>query len=125
MYRGLRLDQWVQRIAVLLTILASCPAEAFGQRPMRILMTNDDGIEEVEARLLPVAERLREFAEVYIVVSNQDRSGTSSILAISRSASLESRLEYRSEPGPGRHLVEVIPSMATRRIASSSGSTAC
>ncbi|MDP6372834.1 MAG: 5'/3'-nucleotidase SurE [Vicinamibacterales bacterium] len=74
---------------------------------MRILLTNDDGIEEVEARLLPVAGRLREIAEVYIVVSNQDRSGTSNMLAISRSVSLESRLEYRSEAGSGQHLLEV------------------
>lgn len=107
MSRDLRSGWWVPRIAALLAVVASVPAGVAAQQPMRILMTNDDGIEEVEARLLPVAERLREFAEVYIVVSNQDRSGTSSILAISRSASLESRLEYRSEPGPGRHLIEV------------------
>jgi 5'-nucleotidase len=97
----------VLRVPVVVVVLASYPAAVTAQQPMRILMTNDDGIEEVEARLLPVAQRLREFAEVYIVVSDRDRSGTSSVLAISRSASLESRLEYRSEAEPGRHVLEV------------------
>jgi 5'-nucleotidase len=81
--------------------------EATAQGPMRIVLTNDDGIEEVEARLLPVAERLRQFAEVYVVVSDRDRSGTSNTLAISRQASLESRLEYVSEGGPEGHRIEV------------------
>ena len=104
---ALRPSWCVLRVLAVGAILASYPAVGTAQQPMRILMTNDDGIEKVEARLLPVAQRLREFAEVYIVVSDRDRSGTSSILATSRSASLESRLRYRSEAGPGRHLLEV------------------
>lgn len=107
MSSDLRPSWCVLRVLAVLAVLASHPAAVAAQPPMRILLTNDDGIEEVEARLLPVAQRLREFAEVYIVVSDRDRSGTSSMLAISRSASLESRLEYRSEAESGRHLLEV------------------
>lgn len=82
-------------------------SNAVAQEPLTILMTNDDGIEELEARLLPVAERLREFAEVYIVVADQDRSGTSNLLSVTRRSSLESRLEYRSAAGAGLHALEV------------------
>ena len=98
----------VATLAALLPLSAFVGRTAYAlQQPMRIVLTNDDGIEEVEARLLPVAERLREFAEVYIVVSDQDRSGTSNILAVSRAVSLESRLEYRSEATQHKHLLEV------------------
>ncbi len=94
-------------LAGVMSILGAPGEGAAAQEPMRILLTNDDGVEEVEARLLPVAERLREFAEVYIVVSDQDRSGTSNVLALSRRSSLESRLEHVDEGVPGRHRLEV------------------
>jgi len=98
----------VATLVVLLWLSAFGDRTAYAvQQPMRIVLTNDDGIEEVERRLLPVAERLREFAEVYIVVSDQDRSGTSNILAVSQVVSLESRLEYRSEATQDKHLLEV------------------
>lgn len=95
--------------AVTLLVLAAqaTPGRAQAPEPMRIVLTNDDGIEEVEARLLPVAQRLRAFAEVYIVVSDRDRSGTSNVLAVSRQASLESRLEHVAEAGDGLHRLEV------------------
>jgi hypothetical protein len=57
MPRGLSLVWWVRRTFMLLAALVSLPAGVAAQQPMRILMTNDDGIEEVEARLLPVADR--------------------------------------------------------------------
>lgn len=92
-------------VLALVTLLFSRPGVA--QEPFTILMTNDDGIEEVEARLLPVAERLRAFADVYIVVADQDRSGTSNLLSVTRRSSLESRLEYRSPAGEGLRALEV------------------
>lgn len=99
--------KWSVRLGVVFVLLAGCATGAFAQQAMRILLTNDDGIGEVQARLLPVAERLREFAEVYVVVPDQDRSGTSNILGSNQSASLESRLVLRSEATEKRHLLEV------------------
>jgi 5'-nucleotidase len=90
-------------------IALALPLSAGGQseRPMRILLTNDDGIEEVAERVYPLAQELRRFAEVYIVVANQDRSGSAHYMDVNRKMTLESRLEYVSEPGDGLHGLEI------------------
>jgi 5'-nucleotidase len=95
-------------VLYLLTALVF-PVTASGQEegPMRILLTNDDGIEKVEERVYPLAQQLRRFAEVYIVVSNQDRSGTTHIMSLNRKMTLESRLEHISEAGNGLHRLEI------------------
>lgn len=76
-----------------------CPPAASAQQGerMRILLSNDDGIAEVTSRLLPLAQELRRFADVYIVVADQDRSGTAHMMAINRRVTLEARLEHVSE----------------------------
>ncbi|UCG89038.1 MAG: hypothetical protein JSW71_11070 [Gemmatimonadota bacterium] len=75
--------------------------------PARILLTNDDGIEEVEDRVYPLAQELRRFAEVYIVVANQDRSGSTHFMSLSRKVTLESQLDYVSPAGDGLNRLEI------------------
>lgn len=75
--------------------------------PTRILLTNDDGIEEVEDRVYPLAQELRPFAEVYIVVANQDRSGSTHFMSLNRKVTLESQLDYVSPEGDGLHRLEI------------------
>lgn len=48
-----------------------------GERRMRLLLTNDDGIEDYERRLLPLARAFASFADVTVVVSRDDCSGSS------------------------------------------------
>ena len=90
-----------------LVFTVATPLAGQDNRPMRILLTNDDGIEEVERRVYPVAQRLREFAEVYIVVANQDRSGTTHFMSLNHRTTLESELDHVSEAGDGLHRLEI------------------
>lgn len=96
-------------MALCLATTFASPATVDGQThgPMRILLTNDDGIEEVEDRVYPLAQELRRFAEVYIIVANQDRSGSAHFMSLSRKVALESRLEYASPAGDGLHKLEI------------------
>ncbi|MEO1369720.1 MAG: 5'/3'-nucleotidase SurE, partial [Acidobacteriota bacterium] len=48
-----------------------------GDGKLSILLTNDDGIEDYERRLLPLARAFAAFARVTVVVSSLDRSGSS------------------------------------------------
>lgn len=82
-------------------------AGAQAERPMRILLTNDDGIDALDSRVAPVARELRPFAEVYIVVADQDRSGSSQFMSLARKVTLEERLEYVSEPHDGLNRLEI------------------
>lgn len=62
---------------------------------MRIVLTNDDGIEDYQRRLLPLARPLATFAEVTVVVSSRDRSGSSHFTSLgSRKRALESCLRH-------------------------------
>lgn len=74
---------------------------------MRILMSNDDGIAEVERRLLPVAQELRRFADVTIVVPDRDRSGTTQVMAVTRRVTLESHREAAADATAGLGRLEV------------------
>lgn len=100
----------------LIAFMAFCMVTAFTaptkvgcqtQGPARILLTNDDGIEEVEDRVYPLAQELRRFAEVFIIVANQDRSGSTHLMSLSRKVALESQLDYVSPAGDGLHRLEI------------------
>jgi 5'-nucleotidase len=90
-----------------ITLAVPTVVRAQADRPMRILLTNDDGIEKVKERVYPVAQKLRRFAEVYIVVPSQDRSGSTHFMRLSRKATLESRVRYISPAADGLHRLEI------------------
>lgn len=96
-------------LACCIVIVLALPTVVHAQadRPMRILLTNDDGIEKVKERLYPVAQELRRFAEVYIIVPIRDRSGSAHFMKLNRKATLESRLQYISPAGDGLHRLEI------------------
>lgn len=76
--------------------------------PMRIVITNDDGVEELESRIIPLVRRLTAFAEVYVVVPSTNRSGSTHFMSVgSRQRALESELLYLRETEEGRHRVEI------------------
>lgn len=73
-------------------------ADAENKEPLRIVITNDDGIEDLEDRLYPLARALMPFAETYIVIPSQDRSGSTHFTSIGKhKRSLESELLYVKE----------------------------
>lgn len=88
-----------RRVLALLALVAVPVAPVLAQQPdrMRILLSNDDGIGEVQSRMLPVIRELRPFADVTVVVADRDRSGTTHMTSINRRVTLESRLEHVSE----------------------------
>ncbi len=96
-------------LALCLGIALALPAVVRAQtdRPIRILLTNDDGVEKVKERLLPVARELRRFADVYIVVPDRDRSGSAHFMRLSRKTTIESRVQYISPAGDGLHRLEI------------------
>jgi 5'-nucleotidase len=113
-FDGCLVSQWTSSpysilVALCMVTTLALPETAGGQveRPMRILLTNDDGIEEVEERVYPLAQQLRRFAEVYIVVASQDRSGSAHFMSLNRKMTLESQVEYVSEAGNGLHRLEI------------------
>jgi 5'-nucleotidase len=85
-------------IIAFLFIIAAIPAApralTVGQnQPMRIVITNDDGIEDLEDRLYPLAQALMPFAETYIVIPSRDRSGSTNFISIGKfKRALESEL---------------------------------
>ena len=87
----------------LLFIIAAIPAAPrvliVGQdQPMRIVITNDDGIEDLEDRLYPLAQALMPFAETYIVIPSRDRSGSTNFISIGKfKRALESELIHVEE----------------------------
>lgn len=82
---------------------------------LRIVITNDDGIEDLEDRLYPLAKALMPFAETYIVIPSRDRSGSSNFISIGKyKRVLESELihvEKRTERTERLeiHIVEGFP----------------
>jgi 5'-nucleotidase len=100
---------WVLGLCLVAFGTMAPPRAAHGQAAptMRILLTNDDGAGEVSARLYPLAQELRRFADVYIIVPNQDRSGSGQFMSLSRHRTLESRLRYVSEAGGDLHHLEI------------------
>jgi len=102
-----RPDSMLLAFCLLAAIALSPTADCQAEPTMRILLTNDDGIAKVEQRMYPVAQQLRQFAEVYIVVADQDRSGSTHFMSLSRKLTLESRLEYVSEAGDGLHRLQI------------------
>ena len=96
----------LRTIILLTVILFSCiantavsqVAEAENKEPLRIVITNDDGVEDLEDRLYPLAKALIPFAETYIVIPSQDRSGSTHFTSIGKhKRSLESQLLYVEE----------------------------
>ena len=76
--------------------------------PFRIILTNDDGVEDLEDRLIPLASALASFAEVYVVVSSRDRSGSTNYSSIGKEQrTLESELIYTQEKSREKQRVEV------------------
>jgi 5'-nucleotidase len=81
-------------VAVLMASLAYGGDAEDRQWPQRVVITNDDGIEERE-RLSSMAEAFITIAETYVVVPRHDRSGTTNYLTIgSRKRALEVELVY-------------------------------
>jgi 5'-nucleotidase len=80
--------------AVLLATIAFGGDSEDRQWPQRVVITNDDGIEERE-RLSSMAEAFVKVAETYVIVPRHDRSGTTNYLSIgSRKRALEVELVY-------------------------------
>lgn len=76
----------------------SQPVDAEDKEPLRIVITNDDGVEDLEDRLYPLAKALLPFAETYIVIPSQDRSGSTHFTSIGKyKRALESELLYVEE----------------------------
>lgn len=99
-------------IILLLTFIAivaiSEPLNIERERPLRIVVTNDDGIEDLEDRLLPLAEALVPFAETYIVIPSRDRSGSTHFTSIGKyKRVLESELIYVREKTEDSERLEI------------------
>ncbi|UCC81845.1 MAG: hypothetical protein JSW46_12635 [Gemmatimonadota bacterium] len=78
------------------------------ERPLRIVITNDDGVEELQDRVAPLARTLAGFAEVYVVIPAQNRSGTTHHMSLSMGKrSLESELIWSGPFEEGGRRVEV------------------
>ncbi len=78
------------------------------ERPLRIVVTNDDGVEELQDRVAPLARALAAFAEVYVVIPSQNRSGTTHHMNLSMGKrSLESELVWSGLFDEGGQRVEV------------------
>ena len=76
----------------------SQPLDAEENGPLRIVITNDDGVEDLEDRLYPLAKALLPFAETYIVIPSQDRSGSTHFTSIGKhKRALESELLHVEE----------------------------
>jgi 5'-nucleotidase len=88
---------------IVLALLATAPASPGQQNgrapwPRRVLVTNDNGIEDRATRAL--ARALARVADTYLVASADDRSGFSNLLTVTRTG--EFRVERR-EVGGGVH----------------------
>ena len=82
---------WCFIFVALTAVLQPLPVEQ--RRPLRIVITNDDGIEDLEDRLYPLAQALMPFAETYIVIPSRDRSGSTHFISIGKyKRTLESEL---------------------------------
>ncbi len=67
-------------VALVLAVVSPCNAEDSGEKwPRRILVTNDNGIDDVAT--LALARSLAKSAEVFLVASSEDRSGTSNLMS--------------------------------------------
>ncbi|MGD2217218.1 MAG: 5'/3'-nucleotidase SurE [Gemmatimonadales bacterium] len=78
------------------------------ERGLRVVITNDDGVEELEDRVVPLARALAAFAEVYVVIPAQNRSGTTHHMNLSMGKrSLESELVWSGPLEEGDRRVEV------------------
>lgn len=65
---------------------------ALNEYPKNVLITNDDGIEDMN-RLVCLAEAISDRAEMVVVVtSSSNRSGTSNMLSVSKSGSITAKL---------------------------------
>lgn len=106
-YKRFNAHSMLETLCLLGLLVWPAIADAQADGPMRILLTNDDGIEALESRVAPVARELRPFAEVFIVVPNQDRSGSSQFMSLSRKVTIDERLEYVSEPHDGLNRLEI------------------
>lgn len=96
------LIHWIARPAI------SNPLAAGHEQPLRIVITNDDGIEDLEDRLIPLANALLPFAETYIVIPSQDRSGSTNLTSIGKhQRALESELIYVKEKTEDSERLEI------------------
>lgn len=70
----------IAAIALVLVVVSPCIAEDSGETwPRRILVTNDNGIDDLATQAL--ARSLAKSAEVFLVASSEDRSGTSNLMS--------------------------------------------
>lgn len=96
------LIHWIVRPAISQTL------DVRRNQPMRIVVTNDDGIEDLEDRLIPLAYALIPFAETYIVIPSQDRSGSTHLTSIGKhKRALESELIYVKEKTEDSERLEI------------------
>ena len=86
----------------------SRPLVVGNEQPLRIVITNDDGVEDLEDRLIPLAKALIPFAETYIVIPSQDRSGSTNFTSIGKhQRALESELIYVKEKTKDSERLEI------------------
>ena len=70
----------IAAIALILAVVNPCIAEDSGETwPRRILVTNDNGIDDLATQAL--ARALAKSAEVFLVASSEDRSSTSNVMS--------------------------------------------
>ena len=93
---------------MLILIFLSSGWEAIAaQEGMRIVLTNDDGVKDLEDRVLPLARKLTEFADVYVVIPWQDRSGSTHFVSAIRTGELEAELRLVEKRSRKRGRLEV------------------
>ena len=98
---------------IALGVLFACSTPSrdasYGVRgPMRIVITNDDGVETLDDRIMPLAEALLPFAEVFVVVPRENKSGTTHMVSVgANKRALESELIASRPAGDAKHRLEV------------------
>ncbi len=67
-------------VPLVMAVVSPCNAEDVGEKwPRRILVTNDNGINDVATQAL--ARALAKSSDVFLVASSEDRSGTSNLMS--------------------------------------------
>ncbi len=92
---------------LILILLSSGWGAVAAQERMRIVLTNDDGVKDLEDRVLPLARKLTEFADVYVVIPWLDRSGSTHFVSAIRTGELEAELRLVEKRSRKRGRLEV------------------
>ena len=73
-------------------LVAEMKSEASPSVPKNILITNDDGVEDMD-RLVCLAEAMSSFADMVVVaVSDQNRSGTSNMMVLPKKGTIKAKI---------------------------------